>query len=131
MYSAPSASGVQRMARVTVTNGRCASRATVLALSKPTYEVMARSRANPSAECGASATVFGDAALPVTAPPKAIINTTPATTIANSSTASEMRADSLMPRTMRISAAAPTNTVRPAMTGLPAGTPTRPNSVAR
>ena len=50
-YSTPSATGVQRMARVTVTNGRWASRATVLALSKPTNDVMASSRAKPTAEC--------------------------------------------------------------------------------
>ena len=50
-YSTPSANGVHRMARVTVTNGLRASRATVPALSNPTNEVMASSRANPSAEC--------------------------------------------------------------------------------
>ncbi len=50
VYSTPSASGDHRIARVTVMNGRCASRATVPALSNPTYDVMASSRAKPNAE---------------------------------------------------------------------------------
>ena len=59
VYSTPSATGVQRMARGTVTNGLRASLATVPALSNPTYEVIASSRANPSAECDSVTAGFG------------------------------------------------------------------------
>ena len=48
-YSTPSAIGLHRMARGTVTNGLRASRATVPALSNPTNDVIASSTANPTA----------------------------------------------------------------------------------
>src|SRR6478672_6501568 len=111
-YSTPSATGVQRMARVTVTNGRCASRATVLALSNPTNDVMASSTAKPTAECPSVAAVLTDPAVPVSVRVNTTVSTAAAATMANTSTVNDIRADSRTPRIINVSASALTATIR-------------------
>ena len=130
-YSTPSATGVQRMARVTVTNGRWASRATVLALSKPTNDVMASSRAKPIAEWSSVAAVLTVPAVPPSVRVNTTVSTAAAATIANTSTVNDIRAESRTPRIINISASAPTTAASTAMVGRPSGTPSRPSSAVR
>jgi hypothetical protein len=60
-----------------------------------------------------------------------MIKTAAAATIANTSTVNEIRADNRIPRTISVSASAPTTTATTVIVAAPPGTPTRPSRAAR
>src|SRR3954464_4606943 len=109
--SAPSTSGVHWTALGTAVSGLRASRATVLALSNPTYDVMAISNAKATVELvqGGSSSTRGCCSV-CHDWTKATTSTAEATTIANASTTRVIREDTWTPRIIRASAKPPTTT---------------------